>query len=130
MIGKCVSHGMPTLGPPFPGLSATTVTGIELVGATILVTVLVFGGCDRHRDVKPPNVAGIGMFWCHVYPDSRKFPTFFHMRGNFPSRTWHKKLARRALHDCLCFFAGAGLQTVRTGTGPTTQPQGRGGVGC
>ena len=35
--------GDPFLGP-LPGLSTTTVTGIELVGATILVTVLVFGG--------------------------------------------------------------------------------------
>ena len=45
-----------------PDLSATTVTGIELVGATILVTVLVFGGWDRHRDVKPPIVAAIDTF--------------------------------------------------------------------
>ena len=34
----------PPAPAPFPGLSATTVTGIELVRATILVTVLVFGG--------------------------------------------------------------------------------------
>ena len=51
---------------PLPGLSATTVAGIELV--------LVFGGWDRHRDIKPPIVAGIG--FVVIYPrDSRKFST-------------------------------------------------------
>ena len=36
----------PPSSAPSPGLSATSVTGIEPVGGTIFLTVLVFGGCD------------------------------------------------------------------------------------
>ena len=101
--------GDPFLGP-LPGLSTTTVTGIELVGATILVTVLVFGGWDRHRDVKPPIVAS---------PDSRKFSTC--------RATCHLEYGISSWHDIvLCMvvfgFCGGRLQNkVGTGTEPTTQ---------
>ena len=43
-------HGIPAWPSP------------KRVGATILVTVLVFGIWDRHRDVKLLQVAGIGPF--------------------------------------------------------------------
>ena len=52
---ECIYVSGPRLLPPlysppwpFPGLSAAPVSGIELVGAAILVTLLVFGGWDRH----------------------------------------------------------------------------------
>ena len=67
----------PPLAPPPRAVcdNSHRVTGIELVGATILVRVLVFGRWDRQCDVKPPIAAGIGIVWCHVSPDFRKLST-------------------------------------------------------
>ena len=110
---------LPTVSPP-PNPPSQGVTRIELVGATILVTVLAFGEWDRHRDANRPIVAAIGIFGVR-FPDSRKFSTC----GATSSRTWHKWLARyRALHDCLCFCRGRFQRPVRPGTEPSTQTTG------
>ena len=87
-------------------------------GATILVRVLVFGGY-RHRDVKPPVVAGIGILWCHVSPDFRKFSTC--------AATSHLEHGISSWHDIvlymIIFFLHRGRlhYTTRTKTEPTTQ---------
>ena len=126
--GRVAKKGIPPpLAPPSQSF-ATTVTGIELVGATINATVLVFGGWDRHRDVKPPMVAGTGIFGCHVSSDFRKFATC--------GATSHLEYSISSWHDIvLCMivfvFCGGRLQnTVRTGTESTNQTTGGGDVGC
>ena len=100
--------GIPLTGPTSQGCLRQQSQGSSWLGATILVTVLVFGGWDRHRDVKPPSVAGIGIFWCHVSPDSREFSTC--------GATSHLEHGRSSWHDIvLCMtvfvFVVAGCKT-------------------
>ena len=73
------------LPPPWaPGLCVTTITGIELIEATIVMTVLAFGGWDRYRDIiKLPIVAGIGLFGVTFSLTLASF-----MQGNFPSQSY------------------------------------------
>ena len=67
-IPGCYPPPPPPSIPPFLGLSATTVTGIELVGATIFETVLVFG-CRRMGSTSRCQTANCRCdwdSWCRV----------------------------------------------------------------